>query len=161
MSHAAEDWHVLTAGDANISLAIDKGTLARDGAVVKFWERVEFEQPEQKDEVSGRMIKFKRIQRVMDCTARTQGVLRGSLFAENGKLIEASITEPGSVLMSPIPSGTIAEQQFDLVCAKTPAAAAASKPVGTIPSIAPVSPVIPADTAPTVDLRSGPPPRQP
>jgi hypothetical protein len=157
-SHGAEDWQAFTPAEANISLALDKASITRQGTTVKFWERVEFVQPEQQDEVSGRMIKFKRIHRLMDCSARTQGVLRGSLFAENGKLIEASITEPASVQMSAIPTGTLAEQEFDLVCAKTPVAA---RPAGTIPPIAPVSPAIPAENAPTVDLRGAPPPRQP
>jgi hypothetical protein len=155
-SHGAEDWHVFTSNGANISLAIDKASVIRQGATVKFWERVEFEKPEQQDEVSGRMIKFKRIHRVMDCSARTQGVLRGSLFAENGKLIEASISEPASVQMSSIPPGTLAEQELDLACAKTPAA---GRPPGTIPPIVPVSPAIPAENAPTVDLRGVVPPR--
>jgi regulator of extracellular matrix RemA (YlzA/DUF370 family) len=101
-----------------------------EGKKVTFWERVEFVKPDQIDEVSGRLIKFKRIQRVMDCEARLQGVLRGSLFGENNKLIEAIINDADKVQMNPIPPGTVAEQELALVC---PQAQSGAQPAGSMP----------------------------
>lgn len=118
ISFANEDWTPLTSNQSNLSLAIDLRRVVVDGKKVTFWERVEFAQPDQMDEVSGRMIKFKRIQRVMDCAATTQAVLKGSTFGENNKLIEAVILDPAKVLMAPIERGTIAEQQLKIVCAQ-------------------------------------------
>ncbi len=147
--HAAEDWHVFTLGQGNVSLAMDKSSLVIDGKKVSFWERVEFARPDQIDEVSGRLIKSKRIQRVMHCEARTQGVLRGSLFGENNKLIEAIIIDVDKVEMQPIAAGTVAEQQWAMVCARGQKTA---QPAGMIPPLAPL-PAIPTDARSTVDLR--------
>jgi hypothetical protein len=113
---AAEDWLVLNPQEKNVFIAIEQSSVVRQGEKALFWERVEFEQPIEKDEVSGRMIKYKRVQRVMDCAARTQGVLRGSSFGENHKLIEAIIFEAEKVEMSPVAPGTIAQMQFEIAC---------------------------------------------
>lgn len=115
---AIEDWLVLNPHEKNVFIAIDPGSVVKQGGKVIFWERVEFERPEEKDEVSGRMIKYKRVQRIMDCAAKTQGVLRGSTFGENNKLIEAIILDAEKVPMNPVPPGTVAHQQFEIVCLK-------------------------------------------
>jgi regulator of extracellular matrix RemA (YlzA/DUF370 family) len=127
---ATEEWKALTSGQNNLSLAIDISRVVVEGKKVTFWERVEFIKPDQVDEVSGRLIKFKRIQRVMDCETRMQGVLRGSLFGENNKLIEAIINDSDKVQMSAIPPGTVAEQELALVCSQGQSGA---EPAGSIP----------------------------
>lgn len=113
---AAEDWLPLPVVSGNVSLALDKNSLAIEGSQAMFWERAQFERAEEKDEVSGRMITSKRVYRVMNCANRTQGVLRGSLFGENGKLIESIILLPEKVQMEAIPAGSVAEYEFNLVC---------------------------------------------
>jgi hypothetical protein len=115
-SFASDAWYLITESDSNISIAINLATLERQNNLVIFWERVEFDEPEQQDEISGRLIKYKRTQRVFNCETRTQGVLRGALFDENNKLIEASIAELADVAMTSIPPDTFAESQYDLVC---------------------------------------------
>ncbi|MEY4729599.1 MAG: hypothetical protein RL020_757 [Pseudomonadota bacterium] len=113
---AAEDWLVLNPQEKNVFIAIDQSSVVQNSGKVIFWERVEFERPEEKDEVSGRMIKYKRVQRVMDCAAKTQGVLRGSTFGENNKLIEAIILDAEKIEMRPIMEGSVGQLQFDMMC---------------------------------------------
>jgi hypothetical protein len=126
-ANALADWLVLNSGAGNVLFSMDKNSVVLEGPSVMFWEKVEFIQPEEKDEVSGRKIKFKRVQRMMDCAEKTQGVVRGSIFGENNKLIEAIILEPANVVMAPIKAGSVAEQQWKLACAKWDANAISSQ----------------------------------
>jgi hypothetical protein len=119
LAKAEADWQVLNPRAGNTLISMDKNSVVLEAANVTFWEKVEFAQAEEKDDVSGRMIKFKRVQRLMDCTEKTQGVLRGSTFGENNKLIEAIILEPANVVMTPIQSGSVAELQWKLACTKS------------------------------------------
>jgi hypothetical protein len=146
-----ENWYPFTSSQSNLSLAIDKNSVTVEGNKVRFWERVEFARPEQVDEVSGRLIKFKKIQRVMHCVERTQGVIRGSLFGENNKLIEAIIVDADKVEMSPIAAGTVAEQELSVVCAQVQKT---NSGVGHIPPLAPTLPSSVTDTSSTLDIRN-------
>ncbi len=135
-SHAAEDWQLLSSAEANASFAIDKASIVRMGPKVRFWERTEFQRPEQIDEASGLPIKYKRVQRLIDCSERTQGVLRGSIFSEKGKLIEALTNDPAQVRMIPVPPQSIGDKELEIVCGTraVPAAGAAAIPLVQIPA---------------------------
>ena len=76
--------------------SIDEASLSRNGDVVRFWERLVFLVPEQRDEPSGKMVKEKRIHRVMNCAQKSQGHLYTSLIAPDGKTVYAfrSAIEP-------------------------------------------------------------------
>ncbi len=149
-SFSAEDWHVFTLNQSNLSLAIDKSSIVVEGKTVRFWERVEFARPDQIDEVSGRLIKSKRIHRIMHCEARTQGVLRGSLFGENNKLIEAIMVEVDKVDMKAITPGTVAEQEWAMACAQLQQR---DRAVSQMPPLVPLVPSVTTDTGPTTDAR--------
>lgn len=115
---AAEDWLTIPTNSPNISFAIDKSSVERSGESVQFWEKMLFSKPEVKDEGSGKMIKEKRVQRVMHCQERTQGVVYGATYGEDGVFITSTSFDGAQRAMVAIPPGTVAEQEFRLLCAK-------------------------------------------
>ncbi len=115
---AAEDWLIIPANSPDISFAIDKSSVERSGESVQFWEKMLFSKPEVKDEGSGKMIKEKRVQRVMHCQERTQGVVYGAIYGDDGSFITSTSFDGAQRAMTAIPPGTVAEQEFRLVCAK-------------------------------------------
>jgi hypothetical protein len=115
---AAEDWLTISTNSPNISFFIDKSSVERTGDMVQFWEKMIFAKPDVKDEGSGKMIKEKRVQRVMDCQAHTQGVVYGAIYGEDGSFITSTSFEGAQRAMTAIPPGTVAEQEFRMVCAK-------------------------------------------
>ena len=56
----------------------------------------------------------------MDCKEKTQGLLAGSMIDDSGKLIEMVNFDKDQIDMTDIPKGTIAEQEFDMVCVVVP-----------------------------------------
>jgi hypothetical protein len=113
---AAEDWQTITTNAPNISFLVDKGSLERKGSLVYFRERMTFAKPEVKEEVSGRLIKEKRVQRVMNCVERTQGIVYGAIYAEGGAFITSTSFDDALKTMTAIPGGTVAEEELRLVC---------------------------------------------
>lgn len=113
---AAPDWVVLPTASADVSFAVDLASLRRTGSRVSFWERLRYLKPEQTDAVSGKPIKEKRVHRVMDCAKRSQGFVYGAVYAEDGSFIESTSQDRARLKLTPIPPGTLAEQELQLVC---------------------------------------------
>jgi hypothetical protein len=141
---AAEQWVAVEASSENLAFAVDVASIQRKGDSVTFRERVVFANPDQRDAVSGRLIKEKHALRVMRCNERTQGVKTGWLFDENGRVIESVSVDDHLIHWLPIPQGSVAEREFGLVCApkpedkpakpvEKPAAKARQKPRATKP----------------------------
>jgi len=118
-AHAAEEWlNVPTASD-NITFSIDKVHLKRSGKVVKFWEKIVYTQPTVTDEISGKMIKEKKMHRIMNCANRTQGLLHGVTYGEQGDFITSLSLDEDKASMTVIPDKTVAATEFEIVCANT------------------------------------------
>ncbi len=124
---AAEQWVPVEASSEKLAFAVDVASIQRKGETVTFRERVVFTNPDQRDAVSGKLIKEKHALRVMRCKAKTQGVKTGWLFDENGRTIETVSVEDRLIHWLPIPEGSVAERQFDMVCEPQ----AAAKPAAT------------------------------
>jgi len=115
-SHAAEEWLTIPTSSDNITFSIDKVHLKRSGKVVKFWEKIVYTQPTIKDETSGKMIKEKKMHRIMNCAERTQGLLHGVTYSEQGKFITSLSLDEDKTSMAAIPYNTVAETEFEIVC---------------------------------------------
>jgi regulator of extracellular matrix RemA (YlzA/DUF370 family) len=122
-AHAAEEWQSIPTNSPNITFSIDKGTQERNGNQVKFWEKITYAKPEVKDDVSGNMIKEKKIRRIMNCADKTQGLISGITYGENGRFITSISLDDTQIRLSAIPPNTVAAAEFALVCAKPPDAA--------------------------------------
>ena len=117
---AQEAWVVLPNQDPNITFAIDKRSVVRRGELVSVWERLVYTQAQQKDEASGKPIKEKKVHRLMHCADATQGVISGATYTENGRFISSVTYDPGQVEMMPIPPGTLAAEELQLLCLLSP-----------------------------------------
>jgi hypothetical protein len=124
---AAEQWVAIEADAGNLAFSIDVASIERKGETVAFRERVIFANPDQRDAISGKLIKEKHALRVMRCNARTQGVKTGWLYDEDRRMSERVSVEEHLVHWLPVPPGSVAEREFDLVC-DPKAVAAARKP---------------------------------
>lgn len=113
---AAEDWVTVSTPSANVSFAIDRSSIKRTGPLVQFWEKMAYARPEGRDEASNKPIKEKKVQRLMDCGRRTQAVLFGAVYAEDGSFITSTTFEHPEKAMAAIPPGTIAEDELRFVC---------------------------------------------
>lgn len=113
----AESWRAFGVSSPNVLFSVDEASLKREGSKAYFVERLVFVVPVQRDASSGQMIKEKRVLRVMDCAARTQGYLRGSLLAADGRLIEAVTTDPADLKMTAIPTPSLAAEELGWACA--------------------------------------------
>jgi len=118
-AHAAEEWLTIPTASDNITFSIDKAHLKRSGKVVKFWEKIVYTQPTVKDETSGKMIKEKKMHRIMNCAKRTQGLLHGVTYGEQGDFITSLSLDEDKTSMTPIPDKTVAATEFEIVCANT------------------------------------------
>ena len=96
--------------------SIDEASLTRKGDVVKFWERLVFPVPEQRDQTSGQMVKEKRIHRVMNCADHTQGHIYTALFAPDGRQIEVVYLSEANVEMKLIAPNSVAAKELEWVC---------------------------------------------
>jgi hypothetical protein len=112
----AQDWVALPSTTANITFAVDVANIERNGDVVTFAEKLTYTRADQIDEASGRAIKEKRVRRVMNCKDKTQGMLIGSMHSESGTLIEQVTVDPKKLQMAPVPSGSLAARELELVC---------------------------------------------
>ncbi|GAO34962.1 hypothetical protein SCT_0342 [Sulfuricella sp. T08] len=119
-AHAAEEWLTIPTSSDNITFSIDKVHLERSGKVVKFWEKIVYTQPMVKDETSGKMIKEKKMHRIMNCAERTQGLLHGVTYSEQGNFITSLSLDEDKTQMTAIPYNTVAEIEFEIVCADIP-----------------------------------------
>lgn len=119
-SSAQEAWFVLPNQDPNITFAIDKRSIVRRGELVSVWEKLIYTQAQLKDEASGKPIKEKRVHRLMHCTDATQGVISGATYTEHGRFISSVTYDAGQIEMMPIPPGTLAAEELQLLCLLTP-----------------------------------------
>ncbi|MGB8436489.1 MAG: surface-adhesin E family protein [Burkholderiales bacterium] len=115
-AHAAENWIQLPGVKPGVRFEVDAESVIGRGERVEFWERVEYATPSIKDEASLRLIKVKKVLRVMDCKARTQGLREAMAFSTDARLIEHVMLGGAGISMSPVPPGTIAEWQLDWAC---------------------------------------------
>lgn len=109
-------WVTVEASSANLAFAVDVASVQRKGETVTFRERLVFTNPDQRDPVSGKLIKEKQALRVMRCNDRTQGVKSGTLFDEHGRMIETVSVDDHLIHWLPIPANSVAEREFELVC---------------------------------------------
>jgi Surface-adhesin protein E len=116
-AYAAENWIQVPGAKPGIHFEVDAESVIARGDRVEFWERVEYEKPSIKDEASLRWIKVKKVLRVMDCEARTQGFREAMAFSTDARLIEHVMLGGAGINMSPVPPGTIAAWQLDWACA--------------------------------------------
>jgi hypothetical protein len=112
----SESWIVVRARDPNLTFYVDQDSIIEAKSMVTFWEKLIYEKPEQKDEVTDRLIKEKHVHRVMSCAQRAQGFKYGATFAEGGKMIESLVVPDGRVELTPIAPRTVAEEELRLVC---------------------------------------------
>lgn len=119
-AHAAEDWLVIPTGHPNITFAIDKGSVERGGNRVRFWEKLTYAKPEFLDEVSGYLVKEKKMHRIMHCTDKTQGLLHGITYGEQGRFITSMSVDEAKIMMNEIPPNTVAEWEHMQVCQVPP-----------------------------------------
>lgn len=127
-AHAAEEWLTVPTASDNITFSIDKVHLKRSGKVVKFWEKIVYTQPTVTDEISGKMIKEKKMHRIMNCANRTQGLLHGVTYGEQGDFITSLSLDEDKASMTVIPDKTVAATEFKIVCAN-----ASSKQKSSLP----------------------------
>jgi len=114
--HAAENWIQVPGAKPGVRFEVDaESVISREGRV-EFWERVEYAKPSIKDEASLRWIKAKKVLRVMDCKARTQGFREAMAFSTDARLIEHVMLGGAGINMTPIPPGTIAAWQLEWAC---------------------------------------------
>lgn len=115
-AHAFGNWIDIHGADSSVAFSIDLESIDRRGNDVRFQERTVFRGAEHRDPASGRLIKEKWVRRVMDCAAKTQGTLSGATYSDDDRLIEYLAVRPEQAVMSPIPSGSVAEREWRLVC---------------------------------------------
>ncbi len=111
-----QDWKIIPTAIPDIDFSIDISSIERRENLVTFRERLVFQKADRIDPVSGKHIHQKRTHRIMDCKEKTQGLLAGSMIDDSGKLIEMVNFDKDQIDMTDIPKGTIAEQEFDMVC---------------------------------------------
>jgi hypothetical protein len=116
-SAQAESWRAFGVSAPNVLFSVDEASLKRDANKVRFVERLVFVVPEQRDQASNRWVKEKRVLRVMDCDAKTQGHLQGSLLGDDGRLIEAQTVAAEEMDMTPIPANSVAAEELQWACA--------------------------------------------
>jgi hypothetical protein len=115
----AEEWTPIEIAAPNIQFAIDFASIEREDDIVIFKERLTYEKAEKIDPASGMPIKEKLVRRVMDCSNKTQGMLSGTMRNDAGVMIEMVTFDRDQMVMAPIPPGTLAEHELELVCKKT------------------------------------------
>ena len=113
---ATEAWLTIPNSDPNIMFEIDKDSIERQGELVQFWEKLVFIQPKIVDEASGKWVKEKKVHRLMHCADRTQGVISGATYSENGRFISSVSFDAPQSEMSAIPPRTLAAAELKLVC---------------------------------------------
>jgi regulator of extracellular matrix RemA (YlzA/DUF370 family) len=59
----------------------------------------------------------------MNCADKTQGLISGITYGENGRFITSISLDDTQIRLSAIPPNTVAAAEFALVCAKPPDAA--------------------------------------
>jgi hypothetical protein len=112
----SQEWTPVRTSNPNVLFAIDLGSIERDGDLAMFRERLSYQKPDTVDEASGMLIREKLVHRVMDCKNKTQGMLSGSMRSESGSLIEQVTFDRNQLVMAPIPGGSLAEKELDMVC---------------------------------------------
>lgn len=119
VSALAQEWTPIATSAPNIEFAIDLSSIERDENLVTFKERLTYMTTDKIDPASGMAVKEKMVKRVMDCAMRTQGMLSGAMRSDTGSLIEMVTIDRAQMVMAPIPRGTLAEQELELVCRKS------------------------------------------
>jgi hypothetical protein len=112
----AQEWTPIRNSNPNVLFAIDLGSIEREGDLAMFNERLSYQKPDTVDEASGMLIREKLVHRVMDCRNKTQGMLAGSMRSDSGSLIEQVTFDRNQLVMAPIPGGSLAEKELDMVC---------------------------------------------
>ncbi len=115
----AQEWATIPTDAPNIQFVVDLASIERKDNVVVFEERLTYDKADKTDPASGLLIKEKLVRRVMDCSNKTQGMLTGSMRSDTGVLIELVTLERSQITMTPIPAGTLAEHELELICGRT------------------------------------------
>lgn len=109
-------WLIIETNDPNILFEVDEKSIVKRGSSVIFSERLSYVNSRPTDLASGKTIHRKIVYRIMNCTKKTQGLLQGAVYGENDSLIESIRILETKVQMQPIPKGSLAEAEVDLVC---------------------------------------------
>lgn len=112
----SQEWTRLQTSDPNVLFVIDLDSLQREGDLAMFSERLTFDKPDKVDQASGMLIREKLVHRIMDCKNKTQGMLSGSMRSDSGSLIEQVTFDRNQMVMAPIPTGSLAEKELEMVC---------------------------------------------
>lgn len=112
----SQEWTRLQTSNPNVLFAIDLESIQREGDLANFRERLTYDKPNIVDETSGLLIGEKLVHRVMDCKNKTQGMLSGSMHSDSGGLIEEVTFDQNQLVMAPIPTGSLAEKELEMVC---------------------------------------------
>ena len=113
---AAEEWVTIPTNASDVTFSIDKGSVVRKKNTVRFWEKITYGQPEVVDQASGKLVKEKKVHRIMNCSKNTQSLIYGATYADNGDFITSVSYEESKIKMTAIPPGTLAAEEFTLVC---------------------------------------------
>ncbi len=112
----SQEWTQLPTSNPNVRFVIDLGSIEREGDLALFRERLSYDKPDILDETSGMLIREKLVHRAMNCNNKTQGMLSGSMRSDSGILIERVTVDQMHMVMTPIPAGSLAEKELELVC---------------------------------------------
>lgn len=113
---AVEEWVTIPTNASDVTFSIDKGSIQRKKNTVRFWEKITYDQPDVVDPASGKLVKEKKVHRIMNCAKKTQGLIYGATYADNGKFITSVSYEESKIKMIAIPPGTLAAEELTLVC---------------------------------------------
>lgn len=113
---AAEEWFAISSNAPNVTFFVDMASIERTGKLARFWEKLVFAKPDARDAASGKLIREKKVQRLVDCDEARQAVIYGSLYAEDGGFITSTTFDRPQDAMTAIPPGSVAARELDLVC---------------------------------------------
>lgn len=115
-ARGGETWIQIPTTKPGVRFEVDAESVTIRSGRVEFWERVEYEKPTEKDDASLRLIKVKKVLRVMDCKARTQGFREAMAFSTDARLIEHILLGGAGIHMAPVPPGSVAELELNWAC---------------------------------------------
>ena len=110
------EWVSIPVLDPNREFFFDQNSVQLREGEIEFWDRIIFKKPTQLDEPSGHMIKEKRILHRADCKTQEWSVVRGAIFDEQGKFLEALTPTKDSTPKTLLKLGTVAALEVAKVC---------------------------------------------
>lgn len=113
------NWVSIPVKDPNREFYLDQASVHIENGEVLFWDKIVFKQPTQTDEASGQMIKEKRILHRANCKTQEWTLIRGAIYDEQGRFIEALTPSKENAPRSSIKLGTVAAIELARACKLT------------------------------------------